>query len=112
MNNRSRDGQEEGGELGSELEKLLASVPPAKAPPWFAAKVLARLRTEREAEAQRKWSWMPKWRWLMAGAGCAILAVGFFQWKDATPTVSDRAVFAALDALVEEDADNRWWAGL
>jgi hypothetical protein len=55
---------------------------------------------------------MPKWRWLMAGAGCAILAVGFFQWKDATPTVSDRAVFAALDALVEEDADNRWWAGL
>ena len=48
----------------------------------------------------------------MAGAGCAVLAFGFFQWKDATPTVSDRAVFAALDALVEEDADNRWWAGL
>lgn len=112
MNNRSRDGQEKGEELGSELEKLLASVPPVKAPPWFAAKVLARLRTEREAEAQRKWSWMPKWRWLMVGAGCAVFAVGFFQWKDTTPTVSDRAVFAALDALVEEDADNRWWAGL
>ena len=111
MSNRSRDKQDEG-ELGSELGKLLASVPPAKAPPWFAAKVLARLRTEREAEAQSKWSWMPKWRWLMAGAGCAVLALGFFQWKDATPTVSDRAVFAALDALVEEDADNRWWAGL
>ena len=111
MSNRSRDEQEEG-ELGSELEKLLASVPPAKAPPWFAAKVLARLRTEREAEAQRKWSWMPKWRWLMVGAGCALFAVGFLHWKDAAPTVSDRAVFAALDALVEEDADNRWWAGL
>ncbi len=111
MSNRSRDKQEEG-ELGSELEKLLASVPPAKAPPWFAAKVLARLRTEREAEAQSMWSFIPKWRWLMVGAGCAALAVGFFQWKDTTPTVSDRAVFAALDALVEEDADNRWWAGL
>jgi hypothetical protein len=111
MSNRSRDKHEEG-ELGSELEKLLASVPPAKAPPWFAAKVLARLRTEREAEAQRKWSWMPKWRWLIAGTGCAVLAVGFFHWKDTPPTVSDRAVFAALDALVKEDADNRWWAGL
>ena len=111
MSNRSRDKQDEG-ELGSELEKLLASVPPAKAPPWFAAKVLARLRTEREEEAQSKWSWMPKWRWLMVGAGCAVLALGFFQRKDTTPTVSDRAVFAALDALVEEDADNRWWAGL
>ena len=111
MSNRGRDKQEEG-ELGSELEKLLASVPPAKAPPWFAAKVLARLRTEKEAEAHSKWSFIPKWRWLMVGAGCAILAFGFFQWKEATPTVSDRAVFAALDALVEEDADNRWWAGL
>ena len=111
MSNRSRDKQEEG-ELGSELEKLLASVPPAKAPPWFAAKVLARLRTEWDVEAQSMWSWMPKWRWLMVGAGCAVLAFGFFQWKDTTPTVSDRAVFAALDALVEEDADNRWWAGL
>ena len=98
--------------MGSELGKLLASVPPAKAPPWFAAKVLARLRMEREAEAQRKWSWMPKWRWLMVGAGCAILAAGFFQWKAVTPILSDRAVFAALDALVEDDAENRWWAGL
>ena len=78
MSNRSRDEQEEG-ELGSELEKLLASVPPAKAPPWFAAKVLARLRTEREAEAQRKWSWMPKWRWLRGGAGCAGPGEGGIQ---------------------------------
>jgi putative SOS response-associated peptidase YedK len=78
----------------------------------LAAKVLARLRTEREAEAQRKWGWIPKWRGLMVGAGCAVLALGFFEWKDTTPTVSDRAVFAALDALVEDDAENRWWAGL
>ena len=26
--------------------------------------------------------------------------------------ISDAAVFAALDALVEQEEENRWWAGL
>ena len=26
--------------------------------------------------------------------------------------ISDAVVFAALDALVEQDEENRWWAGL
>ncbi len=98
--------------LGADLEKLLASVPPPKAPAWFAARTLARLRTEREAEAQRGWYWMPRWKWVIAGAGLAVLAVGLIRWENQPPRVSDAAVFAALEALVDEDADNRWWAGL
>ena len=88
--------------MGSELEALLAKVPPPKAPAWFAAKTLARLRKE-EARPKRGWVW--RWVWV-AGA--------WLRWEKPSQggEISDAAVFAALDALVEQDEENRWWVGL
>ena len=98
--------------LGRELEELLAKVAPAKAPAWFSAKTLARLREE-EGRAKDGRSWLASWRWVWA-AGAAALVAGWVLWDrpDAGPDLSDAAVFAGLDALVEQEEENRWWAGL
>jgi hypothetical protein len=105
--NRSSEGGQEG--LGSELEALLAKVPPPKAPAWFAAKTLARLRKE-EARPKRGWVW----RWVWVAGAAAILAGAWLRWEKPNQggEISDAAVFAALDALVEQDEENRWWVGL
>ena len=106
----SDQGQGEG--LGQELEELLAKVSPPKAPAWFAAKTLVRLREERAEDQRTVSSWM-KWRWIWA-AGTAALVTGVILWDrpKSSPEISDAVVFAALDALVEQDEENRWWAGL
>ena len=98
--------------LGAELEGLLAKAPPPKAPAWFAAKTLARMRQE-ESDKEEGRSWLTSWRWAWA-AGTAALVAGWILWDRPTagPEISDAAVFAALDALVEQDEENRWWAGL
>lgn len=105
----SGDGQEG---LGPELERLLAKAPPPQAPAWFTAKTLARLRQER-AEDRRTFSAWMKWRWVWA-AGAAAVVAGWVLWNKPEPSnqISDAMVFAALDALVEQDEENRWWAGL
>ena len=105
--NRSSEGGQEG--LGSELEALLGKAPPPKAPAWFAAKTLARLRKE-EARPKRGWVW----RWVWAAGAAAILAGAWLRWEKPSQggEISDAAVFAALDALVEQDEENRWWVGL
>lgn len=97
--------------LGQDLEKLLAQAPPPKAPAWFAAKTLARLREEEKVKSGSFW-WMG-WRWIWA-AGTAALVAGWLLWDGAKPGIelTDAEVFAALDALVQQDEDNRWWAGL
>lgn len=107
---RTSEGGADG--LGPELEGLLGRVPPPKAPAWFAAKTLARLR-EQELSRKGTWSWRLSWRWIWA-AGTAALVAGWVLWnKPAQPSeISDAMVFAALDALVEQDEENRWWAGL
>ena len=97
--------------LGRELEGLLASVPPPKAPAWFAAKTLARLRAER-AERRGGWLRIPQWKWLAAGLGMAVLVLGVMRWNHPTDVISDAEVFAALNSLVQEDEESRWWAGL
>jgi len=98
--------------LGEELEGLLAKTPPPKAPAWFAAKTLARLRQE-DVRKEKGRSWLAGWRWAWA-AGATALVAGWILWDrpKAGPEISDAAVFAALDALVEQDEENRWWAGL
>jgi type VI protein secretion system component VasF len=68
---------------------------------------MARLRQE---EDKRK-SWFTLPRWILLGSGVALLAVGWFRWEN-QPTIRDAEVFAALNALVEEDRESRWWAGL
>jgi hypothetical protein len=105
--NRSSEGGQEG--LGSELEALLGKAPPPKAPAWFAAKTLARLREE-EARPERGWVW----RWVWAAGAAAVLAGAWLRWEKPNQggEISDAAVFAALDALVEQDEENRWWVGL
>lgn len=105
--NRSSEGGQEG--LGSELEALLGKAPPPKAPAWFAAKTLARLREE-EARPERGWVW----RWVWAAGVAAVLAGAWLHWEKPKQggEISDAAVFAALDALVEQDEENRWWVGL
>jgi hypothetical protein len=42
------------------------------------------------------------------------VVAGWVLWKGPDPSVeiSDAMVFAALDALVEQEEENRWWAGL
>ena len=107
MNSKSGDGQEG---LGPELEALLSKAPPPKAPAWFAAKTLARLREE---EGRKTRLWAVGWRWAWT-AGAALLVAGWMLWdrRSTGPEISDAAVFAALDALVEQDEENRWWAGL
>ena len=107
---RSSEGEQEG--LGPELEGLLAKVPPPKAPAWFAAKTLARLRQERVEDPQAISAWM-RWRWVWA-AGTAAVVAGWVFWSKPDPSfeVSDAMVFAALDALMEQEAENRWWVGL
>jgi len=106
----SDQGQGEG--LGQELNGLLARVPPPKAPAWFAAKTLARLRDER-SDLRGARSWGIQWRWIWA-AGTAVLVAGWILWDrpKSGPEISDAVVFAALDALVEQEEENRWWAGL
>jgi len=98
--------------FGAELERLMAKAPPPKAPAWFAAKTLARLREE-EGRAKEGRSWLAGWRWAWAG-GAAALVAGWVLWDRPKSglEISDAAVFAALDALVEQDEENRWWAGL
>ena len=95
--------------MGSELETLLAKAPPPKAPAWFAAKTLARLREE-EPRPERGWVW----RWVWAAGVAAFLAGAWLRWEKPNQSgeISDAAVFAALDALVEQDEENRWWVGL
>ena len=106
----SDQGKGEG--LGPELEGLLAKVPPPKAPAWFAAKTLARIRQEKAEDQRTVSSWM-KWRWIWA-AGTAGLVAGWVLWDrpKSGPEISDAMVFAALDALVEQEEEIRWWAGL
>jgi len=108
MNKRNEQGSEG---LGRELEGLLASVPPPKAPAWFAAKTLARLRSER-AERRGGWLRISHWKWLAAGLGMAVLVFGVMRWDCPTDAISDAEVYAALNALVQEDEESRWWAGL
>ncbi|NCY22711.1 hypothetical protein EBX31_12250 [bacterium] len=98
--------------LGRELEGLLASVPPPQAPAWFAAKTLARLRAERMQEEKGGWFWMPRWKWLATGLGVAVLMLGAMRWDRASVKISDAEVYAALNALVQEEEESRWWAGL
>ena len=93
--------------MGGELGKLWALAPVPKAPAWFAARTIARLR--REEEGKRCWFALPRWVWI--GTGVALLAFGWFRWER-QPTIQDSEVFAALNALVEEDRESRWWAGL
>jgi hypothetical protein len=108
MNKRNEQGNEG---LGRELEGLLASVPPPKAPAWFAAKTLARLRSEK-AERRGGWSRISHWKWLAAGLGMAVLVFGVMRWDRPPDAISDAEVYAALNALVQEDEESRWWAGL
>jgi len=108
MNKRNDQGDEG---LGRELEGLLASVPPPKAPAWFAAKTLAKLRAEK-AERRGGWLRIPQWKWLAAGLGMVVLVFGVMRWNHPTDGISDAEVFAALNSLVQEDEDRRWWAGL
>jgi hypothetical protein len=44
----------------------------------------------------------------------AVLAGAWLRWEKPNQggEISDAAVFAALDALVEQDEENRWWVGL
>ena len=98
--------------MGPDLEGLLAKVPPPKAPAWFAAKTLARLREE-EGRRMGGPSWLKGWRWIWA-AGTAALVAGWILWDRPRSDfeMSDAEVFAALDALVQQEEENRWWAGL
>lgn len=109
---QNRSGDTEGGGLGPELESLLAKVPPPKAPDWFAAKTLARLRKEEDLVAAQPF-WKLGWRWVWA-AGAAALMASWILWDrpKSSLEISDAEVFAALDALVQQDEENRWWAGL
>jgi len=98
--------------LGRELEGLLAKVPPPKAPAWFAAKTLARLR--QESEDQKTVSAWMRWRWAWA-AGAAALVAGWVLLGDPAKSrleISDAEVFAGLEALWQQEEENRWWAGL
>ena len=99
--------------LGRELETLLGKVPPPQAPAWFAAKTLARLRGEREEQKGGGAAWRIGWRWVWA-AGAAALVAGWMLWErpKSEIEISNAEVFAALDALVQQDEENRWWAGL
>ena len=108
----SDQGKGEG--LGPELASLLAKVPPPKAPAWFAAKTLARLREGQGTKRSVRFGSIGVgWRWLWA-AGTAALVAGWVLWDrpKSGSEISDAIVFAALDALVEQDEENRWWAGL
>lgn len=107
----SKKKNEPGEGLGRELEGLLALVPPPKAPAWFAAKTLARLRAEKEG-AKGGWLRIPQWRWLAAGLGVTLLIFGVLRTDRTSLKISDAEVYAALNALVQEDEDSRWWAGL
>ena len=112
MEKSSASDQGQGEGLGKDLEGLLAKGPPPKAPAWFAAKTLSRLRDERAAQRDSR-SWGIHMRWIWA-AGTAALVAGWILWDrpKSGPEISDAVVFAALDALVEQEEENRWWAGL
>jgi type VI protein secretion system component VasF len=104
-----RQDKNQDGEFGPELEELLGRMPRVKAPAWFAAKTVARMRSEREKV--RGWFGLPKWAVLVGGV--AVLAVGLLRWESQQNVkVTDSEVFAALDALVEDEKESRWWAGL
>lgn len=98
--------------LGQELESLLARVPPPQAPPWFAAKTLARLRHEKDANRWPVFRWI-RWRWIWA-AGAAAVVAGWMLWDSSGSRmeISDAEVFAGLEALWQQEEENRWWAGL
>lgn len=102
--------EEEG--LGKELEALLASAPPAKAPAWLAAKTLARLRTERSRQRRGGWFGLPQWRWLAVGLGATLCILGIMRWDRTSLKISDAEVYAALNAMVQEEEESRWWSGL
>ena len=58
-------------------------------------------------------SWLKGWRWIWA-VGTAALVAGWMLWERPRSgfQISDAEVFAALDALVQQEEENRWWAGL
>jgi hypothetical protein len=96
------------------LDALLGKVKNPPAPDWFEARTLARLRRERECEAQRSWfSFGHVWRYLTLGVASALVAgLLVFSMKDekassvevSQPILSSsvgeqEALFAALDAF-------------
>lgn len=110
MKNRQSAG--EGQEAGEELDRLLAKAPPPPAPPWFVTRTVARLRQEVQEDRKTVSAWM-RWRWVWAAGAAAVMA-GWVLWNKAESPdkISDAMVFAALDALVEQEEENRWWTGL
>jgi hypothetical protein len=42
----------------------------------------------------------------------AVLVFGVMRWDRPIDAISDAEVYAALNALVQEDEESRWWAGL
>jgi len=96
-----------------ELSRLLARVPPPRAPGWFLAKTMARLRAER-SHGVRGGIFVSGWRWVLATGVAVVLAAAWLRWQAPRDQleISDAMVFSALDALAEQDAENNWWAGL
>jgi len=103
---RESQGDENIEGLGPELGKLWDSAPVPNAPPWFAARTLARIR--RDESRGGVWFGLP--RWVLIGFGAAILAVGWLRWES-EPAVGDAEVFAALDAMVEGEREIRLRSG-
>lgn len=104
------EGDSEG--LGPDLERLLAAVPPPQAPPWFTARVLARLRSEKAAKAQKGWFGLPRFSFAIAAAVGVLLVTGILRRERPLDPTSDAAIFAGFNALVEQEADRKWWSGL
>jgi len=40
------------------------------------------------------------------------LIFGVMRWDRSAMNISDAEVYAALNALLQEDEESRWWAGL
>lgn len=106
-----------------QLDELLNRARPPEAPGWFTAKVMARIRREREASA---WQFpVFVWSRRLALAGCAaalMLAVASVYWiapeADNLPLTAEiseealqqEAVFTALDELTNHEEEYWLWS--
>lgn len=95
-----------------DLDRLLSRLKTPETPPWFEARVMARIARERD-EPQSAWrTWFP--RPVLAWAGAAVVVMGVALawmpgWQVRPDVAGERQLTAALEAFESYKGEQALW---